>query len=201
MGLALYVRPGFDPLEPGRVATVGVDVPTSGFALALYALAEAIGWRPQSYALVSLGSTPKRLAALLAGECDATMLNAGNELKAEAAGCLVLKRVSDLGRPYLGTVLAVVGDATDGVRRLASALLATAGEIVSGRADDLARSYLLRLKAEHEGLVPSGRVDEESLHTLVELRRRYLPGGGTGPDPLDAALDPDSALLLEPTQG
>jgi ABC-type nitrate/sulfonate/bicarbonate transport system substrate-binding protein len=216
MGLALYARPGFDRLEPGRVATVGVDVPTSGFALAMYALAEAIGWRPQDYALVSLGSTPKRLEALLAGECDATMLNAGNELKAEAAGCLVLKQVSDFGRPYLGTVLAVVGEATNGAQGLARALLATAREIVTGRVDnlvaeeaaaalalapDLARSYLQRLKAEHEGLVSSGRVDEQSLHTLVALRRRYLPGSRPGPDPLDAAFEPGSALLLEPARG
>jgi hypothetical protein len=36
------------------------------------------------------------------------MLNAGNELRAEDAGCTLLARVSNACFPYLGTVLATV---------------------------------------------------------------------------------------------
>ena len=62
------------------------------------------------YELVTLGSTPRRLEALLAGDCDATMLNAGNELVAERAGCSGSPSVADVVAPYLGTVVAVAGD-------------------------------------------------------------------------------------------
>src|SRR5919107_5281264 len=110
MGLALYGRPGLDA-ERLRGATVGVDVPTSGFALALYALAESLGVGRDDYELVTLGSTPQRLRALLAGDCDATMLNAGNELFAEQAGCVVLPLAGEVCAPYLGTVVAVTDPA------------------------------------------------------------------------------------------
>ncbi len=109
MGLGLYARPGLTA-EDLRGARVGVDVPTSGFALALYALADSLGVGRADYELVTLGSTPRRLEALLAGDCDATMLNAGNELVAERAGCPRLASVADVVGPYLGTVVAVAGE-------------------------------------------------------------------------------------------
>ena len=54
-----------------------------------------------------LGSTPRRAAALTEGTCAATVLNAGNELRASAAGCRVVSTVADIG-PYLGTVMAAL---------------------------------------------------------------------------------------------
>jgi ABC-type nitrate/sulfonate/bicarbonate transport system substrate-binding protein len=183
LGLALYSR-----RDDLRGARLGVDVPGSGFAFAMYALAESLGLGRDDYRVVTLGSTPKRLRALLAGECDATMLNAGNELLAEAAGFRALARVADVCRPYLGTVLAALDPAP--VTGLASALTAVAAEIVAGRHDEivvdeamaalgldrpLALRYLERLRNPAEGLVPDGVVDPESLRTLVGLRRKYGP--------------------------
>jgi hypothetical protein len=165
----------------------------------MYALAESLGLRRDDYQVVALGSTPKRLRALLAGECDATMLNAGNELLAEAAGFRALARVSEVCRPYLGTVLAALDPAP--VAGLASALTGVAAEITSGRHDELvteeamaalgldrplAVRYLERLRTPAEGLVPDGVVDRESLCTLVGLRRRFGPV--LDGDPLAAAL-------------
>ena len=215
MGLGLYARPGLTAADL-RGARVGVDVPVSGFALALYALADALGVARDDYELVTLGSTPRRLEALLAGDCDATMLNAGNELVAESAGYPCLARLSDVHTPYLGTVVAVVGeDRLDVATRLAVCLTSTAGRVVGGaltgeaaasarrRLDldaDSALRYVERLRDPHQGLVPDGVVDSASLHTLVDLRRRYLPtpvdgvdqGSGSDPGPgdvLDDALD------------
>ena len=224
LGLALYSRPGMTANSgPGmtaadqlRGATMAVDVPTSGFAFAMYALAESIGLRRDDYELVALGSTPKRLDALLAGRCDATMLNAGNELSAEHAGCVPLARVADVCTPYLGTVLSVAGsESLEPARRLAAALRATADDICAGSLDDvtvdeaavalrlprqLAERYVARLKDPLEGLVPDGRVDLASLTTVVDLRRRYLPSIVDGIDVLAGALDPGSGLVatLEP---
>ena len=194
MGLALYSN-----AEDLRGATFGVDVPGSGFAFAMYALAESLGLHRDDYRVVPLGSTPKRLRALLAGECDATMLNAGNELHAEAAGFRAIARVADVCKPYLGTVLAALDPAP--VASLGRALTSAAAEIVAGRHDEiviaeadaalsldgqLAVRYLERLRDPDEGLVPSGAVDRDALQTLVGLRRRFGPA--LDGDPLAAAL-------------
>ncbi len=202
LGLALYGRPGLTFVSCVRGATVGVDVANSGFAFALYHLLESAGLRrARDYRVVELGSTPRRLSALLAGECDATMLNAGNDLHAEVAGCSVLIRVVDVTAPYLGTVLAVVGRPTEPACALAGALRDTATEIVHGAARDiaveeasaaiglppsLAHRYVERLADPREGLVLGGAVDLESMANVVALRRRH--GGGAGIDLLDNAL-------------
>ncbi len=211
MGLGLYGRHGTTAADLVG-ARVGVDVATSGFALALYALAESLGVTRDQYELVTLGSTPRRLEALLAGDCTATMLNAGNELVAEQRGCVRLASAADELSPYLGTVVAVAGDTHLQVAEsLSSALLETARHIVDGELsaetaasaarrlgldDTLARRYVERLRDPRDGLVPDGTVDRGSLETLVRLRTTYLPnpapGGG---DLLDAALQPDSGLV------
>jgi len=209
LGLALYAAA--EPAEL-RGGTFGVDVPGSGFAFALYALAESVGLGRDDYEVVALGSTPKRLQALLRGECAATMLNAGNELHAEAAGYRALAAVSRTCAPYLGTVLAVVGDARlEPAGRLATALARTAADVVAGRLDDpttaeaagalglpapLAERYLARLKDPTEGLVPDGVVDLAAIRTIVDLRRRYRPETDSGTDLFAPALAAGSGLLV-----
>jgi ABC-type nitrate/sulfonate/bicarbonate transport system substrate-binding protein len=200
MGLALYSR---DTDLAG--AAFGVDVPGSGFAFAMYALAESLGLARDAYQVVALGSTPKRLKALLAGECAATMLNAGNELHAEEAGFRALARASVVCGPYLGTVLATLRPLNPA---LAAVLTGTAAAIVAGDLDPdvlaeagaaldlspaLAARYLARLTDPAEGLVPDGVVDPASIRVLVDLRRRYGPE--LDGDPLAAALDPGDGLV------
>ena len=209
LGLGLYARPGLTAADlPG--AALGVDVPTSGFALAMYALAERLGAERSSYRLLTLGSTPRRLQALLAGDCDATMLNAGNELLAEAAGCVRLATVREHLSPYLGTVVAVVGTAhLDAATRLTAALVATGRQIADGGLteeaarsagerlgldDRLAAQYVDRLRDPLTGLVPDGVADRSALETLVGLRTTYLPQGD-GTDPLRGALEERSGLV------
>lgn len=211
MGLGLYARPGLGPRDLAG-SRVGVDVPTSGFAFALYALAEQLGAQRSDYELLTLGSTPRRLEALLAGDCDVTMLNAGNELVAEAAGCRRLAGVERLG-PYLGTVLAVAGEThLPAAQALRAALLETSRDVLAGIVDDLAARcaadrlgldaaaavrYVERWRDPVEGLVPDGRVDRASLETLVRLRTTYQPAplGDSSGDALDAALAEDSGLV------
>ncbi|HMM94554.1 PhnD/SsuA/transferrin family substrate-binding protein [Phycicoccus sp.] len=210
LGLGLYARAGLTAADL-RGARVGVDVPQSGFALALYALAEQLGVPASDYELVALGSTPRRLEALLAGDCDATMLNAGNELVAEAAGCTLLAAAGERLAPYLGTVVAVVGDEhLETARRLADVLTGVADEVLAGGLDDVvtdaarsrlgldgdqARRHLARLRSPTEGLVAGGRVERAALATLVGLRRTYLPVVVDGRDAVDAALEEGSGLV------
>lgn len=207
LGLALYARPGITSAGGLRGASIGVDVPGSGFALALYALLESLGLGRGDYEVVALGSTPRRLDALLAGGCDATMLNAGNELRAEDAGAV---RIAGVPRPYVGTVLAMAGEARrDIVHALAAALRETVQEIVAGGADrvaaeeaaealgltaPLAARYVRRLKDADEGLIPDGAVDLAALEAAIALRRCHLPGAALA-DALGHALDPSGGLF------
>jgi ABC-type nitrate/sulfonate/bicarbonate transport system substrate-binding protein len=193
LGLSLWVGPGVADTEAVRGGVLAVDVPRSGFAFVAYALLQRAGLAPGDYTIESLGSTPRRAAALIEGSCAATVLNAGNELRAEGAGCRVVSRVADLG-PYLGTVVAALASPDDQVvaarLRLADALLATSREILDGGRDQevvesatrllgldeiQARAHLDCLLDPERGLIPDGQVDEASVLTLVDLRRAYLP--------------------------
>lgn len=220
LGLSLWLRPGPEALtaqtvpELLRGATVAVDVATSGFALAMYALIESWGVTRDEYELVALGSTPRRLEALVEGGCDATMLNAGNDLRAGQAGCRRAASIAESVPGYVGTVVSVVGDRwLEGATALADALRATARDIVAGHQDetavraaqsllhlprDLAEQFVEMLKDPSQGLITTDAVDVEGLKTVAALRRRFLPepvGGPGSPDVLDAAFDRSSGLL------
>jgi hypothetical protein len=216
LGLGLYGRPGLTPedVRDPRLA-FGVDVATSGFAVAMYALAESLGARRPSLELLALGSTPRRLEALVEGGCDATMLNAGNELVAERAGCARLAGVAEVCGAYVGTVVCVHGEERlDPAHRLSRALRLTAEDICAGRCDglarveaadrldlpeDLAARYVERLRSPTEGLILDAQPDREGLRTIVELRRRFLPAEVDGVDVLDAALSDWSGLICAGT--
>jgi ABC-type nitrate/sulfonate/bicarbonate transport system substrate-binding protein len=211
LGLGVYGRPGLTSVAGLKRANIGVDVPGSGFAFGLYALLESLGLGREDYQVITLGSTPRRLGALLAGDCDATMLNAGNELRAEDAGAARLVGLTEVCRPYLGTVLSTLGDHRRAdVEALAAALREAARTIAAGNADDvvveeasealglpaaLAERYLDRLKDPEEGLVADGTVDLAAMETVVNLRRKYLPAQVDGVDVLATALDPSRGLI------
>ena len=186
-GLPLRVRPVRDP-RPARL--------------------------PDDYELAELGSTPKRLAALLEGRCAATMLNAGNDPKADDAGLVRLADVTVVAAPYLGTVLAVQGEPTAAVRSLAAALRETGDAVRTvgargggGRGsrhgpDARPRRALRRPPARpgpRTGRWRPGR--RASLDAVVGLRRRSMPAAVAAL--LDGATDPASGLVDEgtPRQG
>jgi ABC-type nitrate/sulfonate/bicarbonate transport system substrate-binding protein len=211
LGLGVYGRPGLTSAADLKGANVGVDVPDSGFAFGLYALLKSLGLDRDDFRVVTLGSTPRRLEALLAGGCDATMLNAGNELRAEDAGSVRLAGLTEVCHPYLGTVLSTVGDRRrELVAALADALREATREISGGHVDHvvieeasaalklpeaLARRYLERLKNPGEGLVVDGIVDLKAMETVVGLRRKYMPALVDGVDVLTTALDPSRGLI------
>lgn len=208
LGLALYAAAGTTSPAQLRGATLGVDVASSGFAFALLELLARAGLTAgEDYQLVALGSTPTRLEALLEGRCAATMLNAGNDLKADDAGLVRLADVTSVAAPYLGTVLAVQGEPTPEVRALADALRATTAAVLSGEARDAAvaeavgtglttgqaERYVAGLADPDHGLVPDGAVDPEGLESVVALRRRHMPD--VPGDPLARATDPAGGLV------
>jgi ABC-type nitrate/sulfonate/bicarbonate transport system substrate-binding protein len=206
LGLALYARPDIETVADLRGAVVGVDVAASGFAFALLAILARAGLAVGDVELIELGSTPKRLQALLDGRCVATMLNAGNDLRADDAGLHRLADVTTVASPYLGTVLAVQGEPSPEVRRLADALQLTTAAVLSGEAravaleeaeatglpPHLAQRYVDVLADPVHGLVPDGVADLASLESVVALRRAHSP------DALADATAPAGGLLDPP---
>jgi ABC-type nitrate/sulfonate/bicarbonate transport system substrate-binding protein len=209
LGLALYAGAGTADIAALRGRVLGVDVVASGFAFALFEILGRAGLGRGDYQLAELGSTPRRLVELLEGRCAATMLNAGNDLKADDAGMVRLADVTSVASPYLGTVLAVQGEPSPAVRTLARALLETADDIragtsrvaavqeatATGLASHLAERFVERLLDPDHGLVPCGTVDPESLASIVDLRRRHLPPQAA--ELLGSTLDPASGLVDE----
>ncbi|EWM18290.1 ABC transporter substrate-binding protein [Kutzneria sp. 744] len=186
LGLSLFAAPGITELQGG---TLGVDVPGSGFAFVGYELLQRLGI---SYGITALGSTPRRATALLTGACTMTVLNAGNELRAEHRGARRLATVTDIG-PYVGAVLASTGDSLQrngfDLRSLVGVLLRTARDIVTGRRrpellmaavqdrlefdEYLARRHIAVLTSPATGLTPTGRFRDAELKTVLELRNRH----------------------------
>ncbi len=165
----------------------GVDVPSSGFAYVGYALLKR--WGIESYHIQSFGSTPKRLNALLEGQCNITMLNAGNEIKAADRGATIIASVAELG-PYLGTVTATIGEPSSAVTQVIEAMAQVIDQICSGKLKTLiveVTQQVLDLNEEQAlkhynvmidpviGLVAGKSVDSESLDNLITLRKEFSP--------------------------
>jgi hypothetical protein len=208
LGLSIVARPEITGLADLRGRTIAVDVPASGFALALFNVLAGHGLqRDRDFTLVSLGSTPQRRKALIAGECDATLLNAGHDIAAELSGCRRLARITDTLSPYLGTVLATTGQWLDAnldlARRFGDAWLAATAIVL----DPAERAYVEPLVGEElalpqggsgagyamltsarDGLSATGEVDAAALRTVLGVRAEY-GGPDTGIDLAPGAIE------------
>ena len=208
--LTLVGAPGIE--RPGDLIgrRFGVDVATSGFAFVGFALLRRAGLEPgEDYEVVAAGSTPKRRRLLLDGAFEATLLNAGHEARALRAGATELGVVSDVVRPYLGTVLAVRGDGlSPEVRRLLDAWdEAEASVLDPACRDDVVallrhqpdtdqeiaeRMYETVVDPVH-GLCAGGEVDPEALEAVLRLRAEQ--GGFEQPHDLAALARPGGGLV------
>ncbi len=105
-GLGVFARPGISGIEALAGARISVDAPDSGFAFVLYAILGQHGLeRGVHYDVTTLGGTAQRFAALTQNQTDATLLSAGFDVRAAAAGFAELSSVNQLVRPYLGSVI------------------------------------------------------------------------------------------------
>ena len=193
LGLSVLASDGIDSIDDLRGRTVAVDVPESGFAFALFhLLAERGLTKDADYRVISLGATPRRAVALRDGHCDATLLNGGATVAAEMAGLVNLGRISDVVRPYLGTVLAATGTRLDGdeapLRRFCAAwdqavtLLLDAAQAdgltalladVFGLPETHMAAMRRTMDDPAEGLVAGQTVDLAALQNVLDLRARY----------------------------
>jgi ABC-type nitrate/sulfonate/bicarbonate transport system substrate-binding protein len=112
--ISLMGRPGVDAPGQVRGGIVAVDARNSGFAFLLYELLQSQDLAPGiDYRVLEAGGTPSRFDALLAGSFEATILNAGFDVRAQAQGGSLLIRTADVKPDYLSTVLAASGEYLD----------------------------------------------------------------------------------------
>ncbi|WP_203071415.1 ABC transporter substrate-binding protein [Falsiroseomonas ponticola] len=103
--LNVMAVPGIADIAALRGRRVAVDAMTTGFAFVLReilgraGIADTVEW-------VAVGGGAQRLAALVEGAQEATLLNTPLDLAAEAKGCLRLARAQDVVGPYQGIVAA-----------------------------------------------------------------------------------------------
>jgi len=110
LGLTLVSNPRISGPQELENSTIGVDVVRSGFALLLFTMLDRLGVDRATVQFAEVGSTPTRLERLLAGELDATILNAESRVRALAEGMRPWSTSADVSEHYLGTVLAVRTD-------------------------------------------------------------------------------------------
>lgn len=199
LGLGLFRGPAV--VGTPLVGSLGVDVPTSGFAFLAYEMLTLRGVTISDLTIETLGATPRRVLALVEGRCDYTILNAGNDLVAAARGCTLVAPVSEIG-PYLGTVLAAMRTddprRVDAHNRFRDVLDDTITSVLSGERDhevvsavqslvglddEGARQHLQCVKDLATGVVPGLRIDTASIATIVAVREKHLPS-----DDLNAVL-------------
>ena len=212
--LSLIGRPGIEQVSDVAGGRFGVDVPTSGFAYVGFALLRRAGLEPRrDFEVVTAGSTPRRRQLLAEGKFDVTLLNAGHEARAIRSGAHVLGTVSEVCRPYLGSVLATRADVdTPAVRALLDAWDEAERAVVAPerREDVLAllaaqpdtdretaeQMYETWLDREH-GICLGGEVDPEALEAVLRLRAEV---GGFEQEHDLAALSRPGGGLLRPSR-
>ena len=190
LGLALYTRKDRD-LFALRGEKLGVDVPNSGFAFLLFAMAGRLGASSEDYEVSSVGATPKRLDALVSGEISATILNAETALKAERLGLQRRATSYDISQDYLGTVLVEAAPGNDEMAARFVAMWSEAVDfILTAEPDEIERllapqfpllaesSYVSLVQSSIFGLIRDPVVSELQLNTLLEIREEvgaYVP--------------------------
>jgi ABC-type nitrate/sulfonate/bicarbonate transport system substrate-binding protein len=170
---------------------VSVDAATTGYAFVLRAILARAGLADVPF--IQVGGGAKRLAGLLAGQQDATLLNTPLDIVAESHGFRVLARARDELGAYQGIVAAVrrasvtadrarlvaftagfhdsVAWVTDPAHRAAvTALLAANMPALTGDALTAAHAALVDPK---RGIYRDLRVDMPGLRTVLALRSKY----------------------------
>jgi len=212
-GAALMARPEAASCEGIRGKNVIVDSPNSGFSFVLYGvLRNKCGFEPKrpgqtagDYTVLVTGGTPGRRADLEKGFTTiaegqlgvkvpvvATILNAGHEYRAEAAGMVRMGEVSDAAAPFMGGSGVAMRSWLDAnpdvavrfVRAYAKAqawvldpankdeVLAQLTKDATGNVLVATRTYATMQKT-GDGLIPNLDIDRDGLFGTASLRNSF----------------------------
>ena len=101
--MSLVGAPHTRDIHALRGQSLAVDAPTSGFVFVLHKMLQARGFAPAEYHVVAVGGWERRLHALLAGHCAATLLTPPYVGDALEAGCHLLARADEMMPVYQAT--------------------------------------------------------------------------------------------------
>ena len=203
--LSVYAQPGISTAGELRGRQVGVDNPSSGFALALRNMLEHAGLTlDQDYTFVQAGGTSVRIHGLLAGDFAATVLYTPFDAIADRAGCARLARSTEAYPAYASQALAGDRDWVNAhseiVTRYISAVLAAlrwiyapasrgavetllATESQLGLADLPAADAYAAFVHPTEGFGRDALLDEQGLRQVIAIRSQYAPTAAMSPEP------------------
>jgi ABC-type nitrate/sulfonate/bicarbonate transport system substrate-binding protein len=213
--ISLIGRPGVDAPGQVRLGAVAVDARNSGFAFLLYELLKSVDLAPGAdYRVLEAGGTPSRFAALLAGNFEATILNAGFDIRAQAEGGSLLIPTVDVIPDYLSTVLAARGEYLDQAPGPVSRFVAGFRQAMNFCLDparhedctdlvvsewqvnpDVAARMVDAAADARTGVVPDAVITPGQLEVVLELRKRW--GGFSGTVDIAAEIRRPRALIDE----
>ena len=99
----VYVRPEIKSYADLRGKTVAVDAVDTAYAFQLYDILKRNGVRPGQYRVDSIGGTPLRLKAMLAGQAAAAIMNPPFSIVAEQQGLKKMANVASVIGAYQGS--------------------------------------------------------------------------------------------------
>jgi ABC-type nitrate/sulfonate/bicarbonate transport system substrate-binding protein len=195
--LSVYARRGVSGINDLRGATLGVDNPTSGFALVLRDLLQRQGLAlDRDYSFAVAGATHARCDALLAEAIAATVLYAPFDLRAAEHGCIQLASSSIAYSAYASgstagvrqwmnahpeTVTRYIAAILEALRWLHEPAHAEAAQALMrsepslGMAPDLVARVYDSFVAPATGEGMAAALDEDGLRQVIALRRAYGP--------------------------
>lgn len=211
-GLSLVVQPDIENFEDLMGKTLAVDSPFSGFAYVMYQMLRNHGLeKDEDYQLTEAGGASDRYEALLNNEFAGTLLLSGSELRAEAAGKVILESAAETIPDYLGGVVAGrqswMGENRDAVERLLSAYQKANDWIFDNANRDAAialivqesevseelaaQMYEVQTSAE-SGLIRDQQIGQDEFHTILKLRQDW--GGFDDEQDIDTLAKPEGGL-------
>ena len=192
--LNLMVAPTVKSYADLRGRTLAVDAPSTGYSLVLMGMLLRGGLAAGDYALVGVGGSRERLAALRSGRAAGALLNAPQDAVAEAAGFVRLANSAEIIGRYQGSVGAArrawaaanAGALVRYIRAYVAAVdwlydpanRAEAMDILQRRLadvspDNAARSYDELLHPSRGSLSRKAAIDPEGVRTVLALRREF----------------------------
>src|SRR5256886_8582915 len=192
--LNLMVAPTVKSYADLKDRTLAVDAPSTGYTLVLMGMLLRGGLAASDYALVGVGGSRERLAALRSGRAAGALLNAPQDAVAEAAGFVRLANSAEIIGRYQGSVgaarrawaaanagalvryirayVAAVDWLYDPAKR-AGAMDNPQLRIADVSPDHAPRSYDELLHPSRRHLSRHAAIDPEGVRTVLALRREF----------------------------